>query len=425
MQEKILRVTPTTIIVGVDVAKETHWARITDYRGVDLMKPVKVNNSIDGFENLLAKVAKMKTDKGCDNVMIGMEPSGAYWKALGWYLFLHRSNPMLVGVNPYHTKQAKELDDNSQTKSDKKDAQTIAHLVRDGRYFDIYLPEGAYAELRVLCVERGRLLKQISRGNNTIVAVMDEFFPEYGTVWKKVTCPTSREILKQIPFPCDILEISQNDLVALIRKASGGTEGKKLADELIQAATHSVGVPEGKDSTRLKLCNLIEEMELYERQVAIVEAAMEEIMDMLELGEIFQSMKGIGPIISAVFLGEIGEVTRFENWKQVRKLAGLNLVEQSSGQHKGKTSVSKRGRPRLRHILFLAGQSCVLHNAEMRELYRYLHERGKNPLTGYQAYVAVGLKVMRILLHMAKHKVKYDPAKALGEVRKQQIASLA
>jgi len=127
MQEKILRVTDQTIIVGIDIAKKEHWARITDYRGVDLTKPVKVKNSEDSFERLMARIEKLRIESGCDKVIIGLEPSGHYWKPLGWYLYLHLGNPILVGVNPYHTKQAKELDDNSQTKSDKKDAMTIAH----------------------------------------------------------------------------------------------------------------------------------------------------------------------------------------------------------------------------------------------------------------------------------------------------------
>ena len=89
MQEKIRRITPRTIIVGVDTAKDVHWARITDYRGVDLMKPIKVNNSMDDFESLLSKVEKQCVKHGCDKVMVGMEPSGHYWRALGWYLKLH------------------------------------------------------------------------------------------------------------------------------------------------------------------------------------------------------------------------------------------------------------------------------------------------------------------------------------------------
>ena len=47
--KRIETVTATTLIVGIDAAKDVHWARITDYRGINLCKPVKVNNTIDGF----------------------------------------------------------------------------------------------------------------------------------------------------------------------------------------------------------------------------------------------------------------------------------------------------------------------------------------------------------------------------------------
>ncbi|GHV17256.1 hypothetical protein FACS18949_14240 [Clostridia bacterium] len=154
MQEKLKRITAETIIVGIDIAKEMHWACVTDYRGVHLMKPFKFHNNINGFESLLSKVKKHVEGK---QVIIGMEPSGHYWRALGWYLKTHESEPILVGVNPYHSKQARELDDNSQTKSDMKDAKVIAALIRDGRYFDIYLPENEYAELRQLNTERQRI----------------------------------------------------------------------------------------------------------------------------------------------------------------------------------------------------------------------------------------------------------------------------
>jgi len=411
--------------VGVDVAKKEHWARVTDYRGVDICKPIKVRNDEESFERLLMRVEKIRTARSCDQVMIGLEPSGHYWKAFGWYLHLHLSNPVLVGVNPYHTKQAKELDDNSQTKSDKKDALTIAHLVRDGRYFDVYLPEGAYAELRILCNERKRLQKQVNRTNNCIVALVDEYFPEYDEVWEKVTGQTSRKILRTLPFPSDILATGEKNLTNTLSIFSSGTEGKVRAERLVEAASRSVGVTEGKRVAKMRLLNLLDELELFEREVEAIEVAMENIMDEMEMGELLQSMKGVGPITAAVFLGEVGDVSRFDNWKQVRKLAGLNLVEQSSGQHKGKTKVSKRGRPYLRWMLFLAGQSGMKHNPEMRGYYRCLRERKQNPLTGYQAFVAVGLKVMRILFHMAKNRVQYDPAKALGAVREQQIAALA
>ena len=424
LNERIARITPTTLIVGIDTAKELHCARITDHRGIDLTKPVKVHNSIGGFEGLLEKIGKLREKHSCDQVIVGMEPSGHYWRALGWYLKLHESNPVLVGVNPYHTKQAKKLDDNSQTKSDPKDALVIAHLMRNGNYFDTYLPEAEYAELRQLNAERQRLMKQVSRANNVLIALLDEFFPEYATVWGNVTCPTSLELLKSYAFPSDVMSAPRGKLLEDIRSASGGTEGTKLMETMLRAASRSVGVKEGKQAVRQRILSLIDELEYFQRKKELIEIELEAAMEALQLGDILQSMLGVGPIISAAFMGEVGDIHRFDNWKQVRSLAGLNLVEDSSGQHKGKTKVSKRGRPYLRHMLFLAGECGCRCNPEMHKLYRYFRDRKKNPLKAYQAYVAVGLKIMRILFHLAKTGERYDPSKALGAVRMQQIASL-
>ena len=424
LQERIKRITETTIIVGIDVAKEIHWARITDHRGIDLIKAFRFHNSIDGYESLLAKVEKIRKKHGSDQVIIGMEPSGHYWRALGWYLKLHESEPVLVGVNPYHVKQTKELVDNSQTKSDPKDALVIAHLIKNGSYFDTYLPENEYAELRQLNSERQRIIKQINRTNNQLIAHIDEYFPEYSTVWKDVTCPTSLELLKTYTFPSDILSANREKLLEDIRVASCGTEGLKLMDDMIKASKRSVGVKEGLRIVRMRILNLIEDMAYFKKSKAAIEAELDSTMKSLELGDVLQSIPGVATIISAAFLGEVGDISRFTSWKQVRSLAGLNLVEDSSGKRKGNTKVSKRGRPYLRHMLYMAGENGVRNNSEMNKYYRYLRDRKKNPLEGNQAIVAVGLKMMRMLFHIAKTGERYDSNKALGEVRLQQIASL-
>jgi transposase len=184
-------------------------------------------------------------------------------------------------------------------------------------------------------------------------------------------------------------------------------------------------VREGQRAARSRLLRLIGELEYYQIRLSDVEKELESVMSKSESGEILQSMKGVGVVISAAFLGEIGDISRFDDWKQIRRLAGLNLVEDSSGKHKSKTKISKRGRPYLRHMLYMAGTSGCLHNAEMRQYYHYLRNRLKNPLNKMQALVATGLKVMRILFYMLKNKEKYNPEKALGDVRKLQIKSLA
>jgi hypothetical protein len=79
--------------------------------------------------------------------IVGMEPTGHYWLNLAH--ILKENQIKFVAVNPLHVKRGKELDDNSPTKNDVKDAKVIAQLVKDGRYAEPTTPQGVYAELRV------------------------------------------------------------------------------------------------------------------------------------------------------------------------------------------------------------------------------------------------------------------------------------
>ena len=66
-------------------------------------------------------------------------------------------------------------------------------------------------------------------------------------------------------------------------------------------------------------------------------------------------------------------------------LAGLALVENSSGKHKGDTRISKRGRKRHRYLLFEVAMSLVAKNLGFREIYRYYTARKCNPLKKVQS----------------------------------------
>ncbi|PTX48310.1 transposase [Melghirimyces profundicolus] len=69
-------------------------------------------------------------------------------------------------VNPLHVKKSKELDDNSPTKNDIKDAKVIAQLVKDGRYSEPNVLTGVYADLRVAMIQRDRLTENLKRIKN-------------------------------------------------------------------------------------------------------------------------------------------------------------------------------------------------------------------------------------------------------------------
>ena len=421
---KLSAINPATLIVGVDIAKKLQWASFTDYRGLELGKAIKFNNSKDGFRNILASIETTCKLKGLKQVIVGMEPTGHYWKPLAHYLSAH--DVTVVMINPYHTKRAKELDDNSPTKSDRKDSLTIARLVRDGRYYEVYLPQDVYAELRVLSNTRIGLLKRQNALKNNITAVMDEYFPEIRTVFKKpLTGKASLQILKSCPFPELILALGIEGVLAEIKKAVKRTVGRKKACELVEAAQSSIGVNYGLSAAHLKLRLLIEELELLKEQLEQVKEEMDLALTETGYKDLILSIPGVGIVSAASFLGEIGDPLRFEHPNQISRMAGYNLVEDSSGQNQSRTVISKRGRKNLRSILYQMAMVMVARNNEMKELYQYLKNRPDNPLKRKQALVVISKKAVTIIYNLVKKQARYEAELVFNQFRKNQIKQVA
>ena len=425
---KLAEITFNTLIVGVDIAKEVHYARFVDYRGSEAGKTVSFRSDKGGFEHIISQIERICNSKVLkapyDKVVIGMEPTGHYWKSFANYVIkLVKKEYKVVCVNPYHTKKAKELDDNSPTANDKKDAITIARLVKDGRYFEPYLPEEIYAELRILTNIRHGLLKRNSSAKNNIIAVLDEYFPEFTTVFKNpLKGKASRQILKSCPFPSLILEMGEAEVLLEIKKAVKKTVGLKKVRELMCAAENSIGVEYGLASAKLKLQIQIDALELVEKQLGEVEAAMEKMLSASGYAKQMLSIKGIGVVSAASFLGEVGDPLRFDNARQISNYAGYNLTENSSGKNKSGTGISKRGRSQLRSVLYKMALTMVAQNNEMKQLYGYLKNRRDNPLKKKQALVVISKKIITVIYSLLKKQEIYNPELVLGAVRKEMLA---
>jgi transposase len=114
-------------------------------------------------------------------------------------------------------------------------------------------------------------------------------------------------------------------------------------------------------------------------------------------------------------VGEVGDIRRFRDPRQIQKLAGFNLVENSSGKHKGRTSI--RGRRRLRHGLFMAMIAILGKNPEFRSLHQRNLMREKNPLNKMQSIIALCGKLIRIFFALLSKGVDYNPEKMLVDMQ--------
>ncbi len=417
--KKIEVITETTLVIGIDVGSETHYARAFDYRGIEYSKkPFKFSNDEEGFASFYDWISEYKKEHEKDKVVPGMEPTGHYWFNLGKFLQDNGMEPVLV--NPHHVKKSKELDDNSQTKNDRKDPKVIAGLVREGRYMIPYLPDGVYADLRTASNMRFQIQSELTRIQNRISRWFNIYFPEYKKVYGKVDSSSGMMVLKQAPLPEDILTLGVEGVNKIWRDAKMRAVGIKRAKTLIEAAEHSVGSKEGAVAARMEIRMLFEDYESRNERLQEVMDLINELVSQIPMAEKLLEIKGVGIKTVSGFLAEVGDISRFNNPKELQKLAGLALVENSSGKHKGETTISKRGRKRLRYLLFEVAMSLVSKNAEFAELHRYYTTRKINPLKKMQSLMVVAAKLIRVFFVILTKGVDYDPMKMITDIKRPE-----
>ena len=140
----------------------------------------------------------------------------------------------------------------------------------------------------------------------------------------------------------------------------------------------------------------------------------------IPMAEKLLAIKGVGIKTVSGFLAEVGDISRFNNPKELQKLAGLALVENSSGKHKGETTISRRGRKRLRYLLFEVAMSLVSKNPEFAELHRYYTTRKINPLKKMQSLMVVAAKLIRVFFVILTKGVDYDPMKMITDIKRPE-----
>jgi len=418
---KITAITEKTLIVGIDVGSETHYARAFSWRGFEFSrKPLEFSNSEEGFETLKAWIEDLKKKRGLDKVIPGMEPTGHYWFNLGKFLQDNGMRP--VHVNPHHVKKSKEMDDNDPSKNDRKDPKVIAGLVNEGRYFYPYIPDGIYAEIRVLSGLRVLTQSEITRLKNRIARWFSIYFPNYKDVYGDVGAISGLMILRAAPLPEDIVKLGVGGVNQIWRDAKLRGVGIKRARTLVEAAEHSVGSRDAQEAARIELQILLSDYDRQTKREAELMALINEKIREVPYIDKLLEIRGVGLKTVIGFVAEVGDIKRFDDPKQIQKLSGYAIVKNQSGKHKGESHISYRGRKRLRYVMYEAAVSVVSHSPEFRSIHQYYTTRDKNPLKKMQSMIAVACKLIRIFYVILKNGTKYDAAKMMGDIRRPEAA---
>jgi len=395
--------TTTILYVGIDVSKNKSDICIKDQLGNDLIQRFKIANNKADLGKLYETIESIKcrTPEKSD-VVFGMEATGIY--SLPLYSALKRDGHKVKLYNPIQTNGFRKMNIRK-TRTDPIDSAIIADMLRyseppqvsDVKDFNLY-------QLRELVRIRHRLIEKQTQCKVQLVRNIDTIWPEYESVMKTVFGTTSIAILKKYTVPSKVRVKPCEEFYKFVKKMSRSKISHQKAEEIYNHAGNILTIPELDSVITVEIKILIRQLELYEEQVESVELKIDQSMNLIDSK--IMSIPGIGDILGAIILGEIGNVDRFSSAKKLIAFAGLDPAVSQSGRFQNTSGrISKRGSPLLRQALFLAANVARQNDDNLKRFYDKKRSEGKHH---FSALNAVAAKILRIVYWVLKNNKEYQ-----------------
>ena len=384
------------IYVGIDIAKNTHWASAMNSDGEILLEPFSFQNNNEGFQKFISKLSNFDKQK----MLIGLESTAHYGENIISYLF---NLDYKIGIiNPIQTSNLRKSNIRK-TKNDKVDTFIIIKSLTLNNYNLVTTRDINNIKLKGLGRSRHNLIVMRSRSKIQLASFIDQLFPELNKFFKgNLHLNVSYQLLKEYSSPKDISSLHLTKLSNILHDNSHGRYNKEDAICLRELAKNSVGIDNPTLSLQIKQAIL--QIELYTEQIEEVEKLSKQILD--EMESKLLTIPGMSYNQATVIHGFIGDISRFNKSCQLLAYAGLDPSIYQSGNFEARsTRMSKRGNSLLRYNLVYAAHNLVLHNRTFKEYYDLKRSQGK---THYCALGHCAHKLVRIIFKMLKSNVDFN-----------------
>lgn len=388
------------IYAGIDIGKNEHGFTIIKDRNNNFVCPLMINNDAPGLNHALSVLREHSAS--VDDVIIGMEATGHYWRCAAEFF---RSHGYRVDVFNPVVSASRERQSVRGAKSDKSSAVAIAKVVRDDDY-SCYNDRGPVAEkLKALLRQREHLVETRTQMANRIIAYWDIVFPELQTHLStdQLVTLAGLDLLENYCCACEISTAHLTKLKRILKKIANEDKVKDIR----KAAENSIGLKgdtfHSAVMSNVRMYRLLrQEIRTLDKQIASLES---------DDAKLLRSIPGIGAVTSAYFMAAIGDVRLFRSRsdKQFHRTAlafmGAEPRIRRSGKYTGKIKMSKRGDKHLRRNLFMAADNARKRCPYFKSVYEKQRARGKHH---YVAVSHVMRKMVIIAAAMLKNNEEYS-----------------
>lgn len=389
-------------IIALDVSKNHSY--VVWYRDEKCLAEFDCPHNRIGFEHL-----KVIVDSA-DDPAVYFEATGVYSRAV--VRFCQDNHLSYTQLNPLELHLRSE--NLRRVKADQADAHKIAHSAIENNYRQTAAWFKDYRQLRELTRFYDQITNDIKLEQGKLYTALEQTFPEEEQLFKSQVSKLALNIILLFPHPDFVHGLSwtklKNKLISQTDKRLSKTKGLKYAEKLIKYAQISYPATD-VDSIQ------VQEVQYYCRQLIdltkqkeFLIGQMETLSESLPIYQIFISMPGIGLLTAAQLLGELGDITRFDNANQLNAYIGIDLNRYQSGQYRRQDHINKRGNPHARALVYLIVRNMIRQQAAApNHIVDYYYRLKKRPIPKKDkvATVACMNRTLKCLYAMVMTGTKY------------------
>lgn len=390
-------------VLSIDVAKNKSMIMLMDSEGEILIDSKEIKHNLEEFE----KVKKEIEEINPENLTVFMESTGIYHLPVERYFKENGFNTLVI--NSLTTKN--NYDTIRKTKTDKKDCYRLAKLffVNEVEYHDLSKKD-LYANLKALTRQYFYLTQANVSCKNRYKRLINICFPELEEIFKssRIYEETALNFIKAYPHAYIVKEKRIDALYNNLYKTNSRHDYyyKRLAQQIKDIASNSYP---GVDKEHSDVKNLSDMAGIIQENIKKINELKDKMIETAKQSpyfEIINSFYGIGEVLAAELLGELGDITRFDNHKQLIAFCGLDpTIIQSGKSINVHGAISKRGNKYARWILFNISQMVVKlgHQCPNHPVYNYYLIKKAEGKHYYESLTACSTKILRMLYSMCKN----------------------
>lgn len=394
------------VSVGIDVAKEFHWAAAVDERGGELFSR-RIDNEPAALQGLIGELEQLRLEH--EAVSIGIDVVGGIASLLA--AMLAESGFLVVHVPGLAVNRARQGTSGGEHKSDPRDAKVIADQVRTrGDLRPLEVGSEVEVELRLLVGRRRELVVDQTRRIGRLRDLLASIHPGL----ERIVDPTQKAslvLLSRYVTPAEIRRAGKTRLVNHLLRPGRlpRPQIERLADEAVAAAKAQQTALPGEQLAAELVRELAQEALGVRDRLARLDSQIEETLTRHPDSALIRSLPGMGATLTAEFIAEAGGISRFPTPDRLAAAAGLAPILKQSGKVRYLRRANG-GNKALKRVLYQSA-FCSLQHPASRAFYTRKRREGKRH---HQAVIALARRRVDVLhaILRTRQPYRYEQPKA-------------